>query len=464
MDTQPEYSLVQVRFPMRIALGVLLTLPLGALAADRIVAPFASVQPVLEALASELPAELKDADEAKWRAWAQREDIAIRARLERGALDSMVNLLLFGTSFTTQPRIQSQEMVDASENAILQSRLRDLLQGLRTPGKNERLNFLRNLLGSQGMDPDTSAGYEKTRVFVWENLERVIQEEITFAQRIDEAQRQSDRALGLSKFSRVFRDRGISLDTTILSSFGIDEALRDMKNRGALRNGQITRVAVIGPGLDFIDKGSGYDYYPQQTLQPFALYDSLVRLGLAKAGMVDVTVFDISSRVLDHLRRARERVKAGGSYVVQLPREARPWVSEAVQYWRSFGSQIGAAVAPIEPPGTLKGLETRAVRIRPAVVLSCAPVDLDVVFDRLATPAKERFDLVVATNIFGYYDTLEQALMLQNVSTLLKPGGFLLSNNWLPQLPEVPMHAVGYTSVRYAEGAAAGDNIFWWKR
>lgn len=51
-----------------------------------------------------------------------------------------------------------------------------------------------------------------------------------------------------------------------------------------LREGQVARVAVVGPGLDFIDKNdqSAYDYYPQQTLQPFALFDSLVRLGLAK--------------------------------------------------------------------------------------------------------------------------------------------------------------------------------------
>jgi SAM-dependent methyltransferase len=450
---------------MRIALATLLTLALGALAADRMVAPYAIVKPVLEALASELPPELKEPDEPKWSDWAQREDNAIRARLEQGALDSMVNLLLFGTSFTTQPRFEAQEMIHGSEKAILESRLRDLLQGLRAPGKNERLIFLRSLLGNKGMDPDTSAGYEKTKAFVLENLGRVAQEMTTFTQRFDESQRQSDRYLGLSERSRILRDRGVSLDTTILPSFGIDEALRDMKNRGALRNGQITRVAVIGPGLDFIDKKSGYDYYPEQTLQPFALYDSLVRLELAKAGMVNVTVFDISSRVLDHLRRARDRAKAGGSYVVQLPRETRrPWASEAVQYWRSFGNQIGVAVAPIKPPGTLLSLETRAVGVRRDVVLSCAPMDLDVVFDRIEMPADERFDLVVATNIFVYYDTLEQALALQNVSTLLKPGGFLLSNDWLPPLPEVPMRSVGYTFVRYAEGASAGDNIFWWKR
>ena len=66
---------------------------------------FATAGPVLEALASERPPQLKEPNEGNWKAWAQEEDNVVRARLEQGALDSMINLLLFGTSFTTQPRV-----------------------------------------------------------------------------------------------------------------------------------------------------------------------------------------------------------------------------------------------------------------------------------------------------------------------------------------------------------------------
>jgi hypothetical protein len=31
----------------------------------------------------------------------------------------------------------------------------------------------------------------------------------------------------------------------------------------------------VGPGLDFADKQEGYDFYPLQTIQPFAVIDSL---------------------------------------------------------------------------------------------------------------------------------------------------------------------------------------------
>jgi SAM-dependent methyltransferase len=427
----------------------------------RPVVSFATVRPVLEALANELPPELKEPNEAKWKTWAQHGDDIVRARLERGALDSMINLLLFGTSFTTHPRVITMH---DSDDAVVQSRLDDLLQGLRNPGKNERLSFLRDVLRRNGRDPDSSAGYKKTKTFVLENLRRVVQEQITFHEQFDEATRESNQEAGLSKRSHLFRDRGISLDTTILSSFGIDGALRDMKDRGVLRERSITRVAVIGPGLDFTDKGFGYDFYPLQTLQPFAVYDSLVRLGLAEAGKVEITAFDISPEVLQHLHRAHERVKTGENYVVQLPRQSWPLVAEAVQYWRSFGSGIGKPISPIQPPPALKDLETRAVEIRPEVVLSCKPVDLNVVFEQFDQSATRRFDLIIATNVFLYYGTLEQALALQNISTLLKPAGFLLTNDWLPPLPQIPMRSMGYTLVRYGESGDWGDNIFWWQR
>src|SRR5437762_6987206 len=422
---------------------------------------FATAKPVLEALASELPSQLREPNQVKWKAWAQHEDDFVRARLEQGALDSMINLLLFGTSFTTQPRVIA---MSDFEDRVVQARVTDLLEALHDPGNNERIIFLRKLLRSRGVDPNSSVGSEKTKNFVLENLRRVVQEQNTIREQFDHAGSESNQEVGLSERSRVFRDRGISVDTTILSSFGIDGALRDIKERALLPKGSITRVAVIGPGLDFTDKGFGYDFYPLQTLQPFAVYDSVVRLGLAEPGMIEVTAFDISQKVLEHLHSAHDRAKAGENYVVQLPRESWPWVADVVLYWRSFGSEIGEPAAPVQPPPALKGLETRAVAIRPDVILSCKPVDLNVVFEQFDRSDTRRFDLIIATNVFLYYDTLEQALALQNISTLLKPGGFFLTNDWLPGLPQIPMRSMGYTPVRYGESGDWGDNIFWWQR
>jgi hypothetical protein len=388
-------------------------------------------------------------------AWARQQDKAIRARLEQGDLDSMANLLLFGTSFTRQPRIAVEGLTEASKSGILRARVDDLLAGLRNPGDNERLLFLRDLLLQKGIDLETG----QAGSFIYSNLLRVLEERRTLAQRAAEA-----KAASVLDRSSLFHDRGLSLDTSILPDFSLDQTLRDLKMRGVLREGQVARVAVIGPGLDFIDKQeeSAFDYYPPQTLQPFALYDSLLRLGLAKPSGLSLSILDISARVIDHVKRARNNV----GYVLQLPRDiARPWSPALLAYWRALGDQIGSAVEPIRPPEIFHGLETRSVRLRPDVVLACEPVDLNIVVERLNLPMAERFDLMVATNVFVYYGAMEQTLALENAGAMLKPGGLLLTNDQLPESPTGVMRQAGITIVRFDDqDPTARDAVGWYQR
>jgi hypothetical protein len=382
----------------------------------------------------------------------------------------MVNLLLYGTSFTKQPRIKVEAFTEASKAGILRARVDDLVAGLRNPGDNERLTFLNGLLRSQGIDPNSPG---ETGVFIYNNLGRVLQEMETLSKRAEEAKRltQSDAAPDPAAIFNwrpgLLRERGVSLDTGIFPNFSIEQALRDLKKRGVLREGQVARVAVIGPGLDFSDKNenSSYDYYPQQTLQPFALYDSLVRLGLAKANAVSMSIFDISPRVIDHIQRARERARNAG-YVIQLPREvAPPWPADLIAYWRSLGDRVGAEVAPMRPPEMFQGpnggqsLDTRAVRIRPNVLLSLQPVDLNIVLERINLAEADRFDLMVGTNIFIYYDAFERSLALENAGAMLKRGGLLLTNDRLPEVPGGSMRLGGVTDVPYNH-----DSVGWYQK
>ncbi len=432
----------------------------GMLAADRAsTSSYVSVKPVLDQPGDVLPAELKNPNEAKWRAWSQRQDKAIRARLQQGDLDSMVNLLLYGTSFTKQPRIQVENFTQASKAGIVRARVDDLVAGVRNPGDNERLVFLNRLLRNQGIDPNSPG---ETGVFIYKNLARVLQEMETLSKRAEEARAVPNATAIFDWRPGLFRDRGVSLDTGIFPNFSIDQALRDLKNRGVLREGQVARVAVIGPGLDFGDKNfnASYDYYPQQTLQPFALLESLVRLGLAKPGAVSMSILDISSRVIAHIQQARERASRNTGYVIQLPRQVAPeWPPYLIAYWRSLGDSVGSDVLPITPPDLLQGLETRATRIRPDVVLACQAVDLNIVLERLNLPEADRFDLMVGTNIFIYYDAFERSLALENAGSMLKRGGLLLTNDRLPEVPGGSMRQAGVTEVPYNR-----DAVGWYRK
>src|SRR5207253_6578556 len=108
----------------------------------------------------------------------------------------------------------------------------------------------------------------------------------------------------LATFATIFRERGLSSDTSILVDFAVDQVLGVTKDEGMLTAGSVRRVAIIGPGLDFINKNYGYDFYPEQTIQPFAVIDSVIRLGLATRGDLTVTTFDLSPRVNQHLDAA----------------------------------------------------------------------------------------------------------------------------------------------------------------
>src|SRR5215470_9243581 len=71
--------------------------------------PYEDARPILTALAEIIPAELRearaDAGESVWNAWVGKRDAEIRARLAQGDADSVVNFLMFGTSFTDAPRL-----------------------------------------------------------------------------------------------------------------------------------------------------------------------------------------------------------------------------------------------------------------------------------------------------------------------------------------------------------------------
>jgi hypothetical protein len=266
------------------------------------------------------------------------------------------------------------------------------------------------------------------------------------------------------KRSRLFRTRGLSLDTSLVANYAIEQALAAMKAKGLLASGAVARVGIVGPGLDFADKDVGFDVYPQQTLQPFAVLDTLERLGLASSSGLEVVLLDISPRIIAHVTRARTQAGRNIGYTLNLPlAKSMSWLPEVREYWRTFGDRIGAPVIAPASTSIANLADMRAIRARPSAVRKLSMVDLNIVTDRLD---KDAFDLVIATNVFIYYDVLEQALALSNVEAMLKPGGLLLANFSAPELTSVRIRPLDTTTVLYARTGSetVRDFIIWYGR
>jgi hypothetical protein len=441
--------------------------------AARIDVPYADAKPIIETLREDLvPLKLRNnpaAREATWPTWVTQHDQAIRARLERGDEDSIVNLLLFGVTFTRLARITEKDAPPPGQSgglldsALVQGRLDDLVTAIAAPGTNDRLRFARAVAERNGFDPASAAGRAGLRRRLSDDLRRVLAENDAYTRTKLAGSAPGDPG-GAVQESTFFRDRGLSSDTSIFPDVAIDQALGALKANGILRPDAVRRVAIIGPGLDFADKRDGHDFYPQQTLQPFAVVDSLRRLGLAAAARPAVLTFDLSARVNQHLQAARARARAGEPYLLNVPRDAAArWNPELVSYWERFGDRIGDPAVGAAPAAA-GAVAVRSVRVRPDVVASIEPQDLNIVLQRLDLPAGGRFDLIVATNVLVYYDVFDQCLALANITRMLEPGGVFLSNTDVPTLPHLPITRIGYTELAYTDQANAADRLLWLQR
>lgn len=424
--------------------------------------------PILQDFSGELPAKL-DArpDAAAWLKWEMAQDEEIRSRLKRGDADSIVNLVLFGTSFTAQARVTAKQMEVTGDGAqaagrLILARIQEFAKAVRNPGRNERLQFASAWLKQSGIDFTDPAVDKRITVILLENTLRVEREQRAYTEAIDAAKQGKDAGKVFVIRSSLYRDRGLSLDTSFRPNYAMERSLAEIKKAGLL--GRVQRAAVIGPGLDFTDKRSGYDFYAVQTLQPFALMDSLRRLGMAATQGPTVEILDLSVRVLDHVQRAVAQARAGSAYTVQVPLDGDTrWLPETTDYWQRFGAEIGIGGQALSPPSGVVA-RTRAVKVRPEVVKLLDASDVNIVVQHVALPPDRKFDLMIATNVMLYYQPFEQALAMQNIADMLRPGGLLLANNALPEVKGAAMRPVGETSVAYSEDPDDGDHVLWYQR
>lgn len=390
-------------------------------------------------------------DASAWDAWIRQQDRETRVRVDRGVEDSISNLVLYGSSFTSLPRAEAAETAISADGALTaaaRARVRVAATALSHPGDNERLRFAHDYLARRGVPP----GGVETALAA--NLARFAAEQRGYQEKLRSAATEADPGATLFVRSTLFDHRGLSADTSLLPNYALEDTLAAMLRKTAISAGQIRSVAVIGPGLDFTDKRDGYDFYPVQTLQPFAVMEAVIRLSLGRPDSVRVTAFDLNPAVNAHIGALAERARAGKPYSLQLPRDlAADWTPQSAAYWEHFGDRIASPAPAASAP---KGVIVRAVAVQPRYASRVSARDLNVVGQVVDG---EKFDLVVATNILIYYDRFQQAVAMTAIARMMNPGGIFLSNTVLPAQRPTDLDYLGRRSVSYSASGAYGDDV-----
>ena len=208
-------------------------------------------------------------DSKQWDAWIRQRDFEIRSGIDRCLEDSISMLIIFGTSFTTQPRLASPG--DAVTSA-----------GDLSPAARLRMDAF-----ISGLDQIDDERFRSVLQFL--RRRQIAQDEL--------------RPFLLGNLRRAALERGRTqqMHSTSVGASLIEQTLRGLMS-ASQAPARIRRIGVIGPGLD--------PEYDADTYNLFAGLEAALASGLAKPGNVDLVVFDINPWVLSHVRAVA--AKAGG--------------------------------------------------------------------------------------------------------------------------------------------------------
>jgi hypothetical protein len=393
------------------------------------------VQPILAGYATgaDKPPDFADAKEGE--GWFRLQDVEIRGRVDRATEDSISAWILFGSSFTALPSLPSAaSAVNAAGDLLPVARARlDAFLVALDEQDTERFRLTLDTLRRRRI------AEEEVKAFLTGNLRRY------------------GLDLAMVQRTRKNPNDAIPAEASLMTDFALEEALRNLKAKGSVI-AHIRRIAVIGPGFDFGGQGDGFDSLPLQTVQPFAVMEAALRLGLAQPSDVQVTAFDLNPWVLAHGKGIAAKSR---NYQLQLGYPATaPWNAAGVNYWQHFGELIGA---PGTASAVLAGINLRAIAIKPQFAARVTMQEINIVTQTFETGAAGGFDLVIATNVLGYYGAWEQALALTGIAQMMNSGGIFLTNSG-PSAPKIAeFEPLGTETIAYNKDGS-GDSITVYRR
>jgi hypothetical protein len=230
----------------------------------------------------------------------------------------------------------------------------------------------------------------------------------------------------------LYQKRGFSTDSGFDANFAVDLALSILA-RVEPRE-RLHRILIVGPGLDLAPRTDLVDVFPPQSYQPFAVADSVLRLGLTDRASVSVHCVDINDAVLSYLDQVRERQVTELSVLSGLTdTSTQPLSDDYRRYFREFGARIGRPLPRPRPGGRHENRLFKSLRIDEAIAQRITADRLNIITERYVSPHK--YDLVIVTNVFPYFADIELALALGNIAAMLRDGGYLVHNEGRALLP-----------------------------
>lgn len=349
------------------------------------------------------------------------------ARRERdGEYEHLVYFLLQSQRFTREPRIEpalSAHELLGKPNAAKQAasdavrrRVSDFARAVSGNPRDARIAYFKRFLeatrpGGVPLGEHLLCEYARTMSFLYAK-------EFLAKGREDPQEREA-------YIASLYQKRGHSTDTQIEANFAVQQALSVIKAQGGQR---LDKVLIVGPGLDFAPRTDLVDAFEPQSYQPFAVADALLALGLSDLARLQIHCVDVNERVLDHFRGMANGSPLRLQLVSGIPeRDDRPLEPEYQEYFARLGRAVGEEEPLLQQ---LPGRLGKSLLVRPEIVRKVTAGRLDIVTERYdPSPA---YDLVVVTNVLGYFDPAQQALALSNIDAMLKDGGHLIHNE--PQM------------------------------
>jgi hypothetical protein len=246
-----------------------------------------------------------------------------------------------------------------------------------------------------------------------------------------------------------FVDRG--LRTTSYSHMGttVDSFLNESAPEAAakLLPERAKRVLIVGPGLDFSDPELGEEI-PQQSYEPFAIMDILLKSKRSDFEDIKIDLFDISPRVVEHWENLLKSANQGkpqrlilvsGSAMLRGGNQLSNEIT--TDYIAHFGDALPGVTSEISTkksrrpvPRTLDSstVSLRSLTVPAAVVKKFHPFQGDLTttdLEKLALRNGGKYDVIFCFNTMEYLNETERALAGINVRAALAENGVFVTDN-----------------------------------